>query len=162
MMIEENLKTTLKTHVMGIATMSEFLENRIQELETLFKNECTTGRIDILRDLLEIDPSGRIAGRVVTLLEFEEDVSWIPDDVIKGLATGFTNTTEDNEAHLAAAYNDRECVIDMRVVFHTFLVNNERPLEELSELFNDSTFRDIIHNAATGRIDRTWWAKYHD
>lgn len=162
MMIEENLKTTLKTHVMSIAAMSEFLENRVQELETQFKNECTTGRIDILRDLLEIDPSGRIAGRVVTLLEFEEDVSWIPDDVIRGLVSGYVNTVVDNEAHLAAAHNCREGAIDMRVVFHTFLVNNERPLPELADMFNDSSFRDVVHNAATGRIDRTWWTKYHD
>lgn len=161
-MIDLELKNTMRKNVIESSAMAAFLEDKIQEIETQFKKANTLGRTTILRDLLEIDPSGRMAGRVVTLLEFEEDVSWIPDDVIKGLAAGFTNTTEDNEAHLAAAYNDRECVIDMRVVFHTFLVNNERPLEELSELFNDSTFRDIIHNAATGRIDRTWWAKYHD
>ena len=161
-MIEESLKTKLKVNVMGIASMSEFLENHVQEIETQFKNECTAGRIDILRDLLEIDPSGRIAGRVVTLLEFEEDVSWIPDDVIRGLVSGYVNTVVDNEAHLTAAHNDRECAIDMKAVFHTFLVHNERPLAELADMFNDSSFRDVVHNAATGRIDSTWWAKYHD
>lgn len=161
-MIENSLKTTLKTNVLGIDAMSDFLENKVQELETLFKNECTDGRISILRDLLEIDPSGRIAGRVVTLLEFEEEVSWIPDDVIKSLATGYVKTVEDHEAHLAAAHNCREGAIDMKTVFHTFLVNNERPLAELADMFNDSSFRDVIHNAATSRIDRTWWTKYHD
>lgn len=161
-MIDLELKNTMRKNVLESSAMAAFLEDKIQEIETQFKKANTLGRITILRDLLEIDPSGRMAGRVVTLLEFEEDVSWIQDDIIKGLVSGYVYTVEDNEAHLAAAYNDRECATDMRAVFHTFLVYNERPLAELADMFNDSSFRDIVHNAAVGRIDSTWWAKFHD
>lgn len=161
-MIDLELKNTMRKNVIESSAMAAFLEDKIQEIETQFKKANTLGRTTILRDLLEIDPSGRMAGRVVTLLEFEEDVSWIPDDVIKGLVSGYVYTVEDNEAHLTAAYNDRECAKDMRAVFHTFLVHNERPLAELADMFNDPSFREIVHNAATGRIDSTWWAKFHD
>ena len=161
-MIDLELKNTMRKNVLESSAVAAFLEDKIQEIETQFKKANILGRVTILRDLLEIDPSGRMAGRVSTLLEFEEDVSWIPDDVIRGLVSGYVNTVEDNEAHLTAAHNDRECAIDMRAVFHTFLVHNERPLAELADMFNDSSFREVVHNAATGRIDSTWWAKYHD
>lgn len=157
-MINKSTKTAMVTHLYGIQEMQSNLENMIQDLETQFNQADISHKISILGDLAEIDTSGRILCRFLTMINNVDEINWFTEDIVKVAAIGYVNIRKDCTTHRENVSNDEDTYSSVGRVLCSYLVNHEDgSMDDLVGLFRHADHKEILNDAAIGRLNKTWW-----
>lgn len=156
-MIPEDMKNTILNNISGIRRMKSLLEHNIQDVEAMFSLADRASRVQIMEELATLDPSGRILCRILTMIEKEEDVSYIPDAVFKVAASGYVNLKHDGQKQREDSEQTADTYNGVEQVLSVFLINHEKPIDELSNMLNHECLTGVLHQAAIGRANKNWW-----